>query len=204
MKIKTENTKTNKEENSVRTVYTKKGRGLTKGEKSLAELVFGKLINYDKVIIYKEKLIQLQENGVAMTPFGGIYFGDTYEVDFSLSSLESKKHFIHEMAHVWQHQDGKFVAAKGALLCIGTGIAESIPPGRIGDIIKEVVDPYIYLLEPGKKLSDYNLESQAEIIADYYCVIIEKTPRYKRLNKKNLSRSFLYEEIMSEFLEKAE
>lgn len=59
-----------------------------------------------------------------------------------------------EMVHVWQHQlgyavrwNGLFVSSKGA-------------------------DAYVYTLEPGTSISDYNMEQQGDIISDYYMIAL--------------------------------
>ncbi|MDN0074147.1 hypothetical protein QU481_04495 [Crenobacter sp. SG2303] len=210
MKISVKQSKTNTTDGSVVEVYQKTGRPLTDGEEKMAKSVFGSLIDYNIIIIHKEKYISVQNDQVAMTPFGEIFFGETHVDDFSKGNIGVKKHFIHEMAHVWQYQSGKIVAARGLALCVGTGLSDMMeaatrntPIEKITDTIRSTIDPYIYSLDPRKKIEDYNLESQAEIIADYFCTIILEQPLYKGLNKENHHKAYLYEEVLSKFLEKA-
>jgi hypothetical protein len=132
---------------------TMPSRPLTPGEVALCETVFGpnKInVNFDIVRIYHESYLPFgaQPNDVAMAPNGNIYFdpaGTLYEADFSTSSIHSKALLIHEMTHVWQHQKGVNVVAKGM-----------------------VQREYKYLPLTGKPFSDYNIEQQGDIVRDYF------------------------------------
>jgi hypothetical protein len=57
--------------------------------------------------------------------------------------------FIHEMTHVWQFQLGYPVRLRGAI--------------RIGL-------PYGYSLGQDKRLCDYNMEAQGNLLADYFAL----------------------------------
>lgn len=147
-------------------------RDLTSGEIRMAKSVFGNAINFggkgegNGVGIYDGKWKPFQPDNRAMAPNGNIYFpGTSYEEDFS--NLDSKKlsnadrrTFIHEMTHVWQHQHGKAVKARGAVL----------------GVLAVAGDPYAYKLYISgnvtnlKDLSDYGLEQQAAIVGDYYAI----------------------------------
>jgi hypothetical protein len=54
---------------------------------------------------------------------------------------------MHEIAHIWQYQMGMWVVARGAC---------------------SLFADYHYALTGDKVLSDYGMEQQASIIADYY------------------------------------
>jgi len=82
-----------------------------------------------------------------MSPNGELYFRDWYCNDFSKNSFQYQHIFIHEMAHVWQYQRGIWVRMRG------------LASGFIS---------YEYTFEENKKLLDYRLEQQAQIIADYF------------------------------------
>ncbi|WP_241569934.1 type VI secretion protein [Rosenbergiella collisarenosi] len=82
-----------------------------------------------------------------MSPNGKIYFKDWYCDDFSGKSFQYQHIFIHEMAHVWQFQCGKWVRTRG------------LASGFIS---------YEYRLEKSKQLLSYRLEQQAQIIADFF------------------------------------
>lgn len=82
-----------------------------------------------------------------MAPTGHIHFhpqSPNYCDDFSLASPGLQAHFIHEMTHVWQTQ----TRGRWYLPLVG-------PFQR----------RYAYSLRPGKPLTDYNIEQQAEIVA---------------------------------------
>lgn len=79
-----------------------------------------------------------------MAPSGHLHFhprGQTYCDDFSTASLDRQGLFIHEMAHVWQHQRDIFLPLR------------RLPFSRYG-----------YELKPGKPLAAYGIEQQAEIV----------------------------------------
>lgn len=81
-----------------------------------------------------------------MAPCGHIHFhpnGDLYCDDFAQSSLERQGLFIHEMTHVWQSQQ------RGAWY---------LP------LMRHPFCRYRYVLSPGKPLSAYGIEQQAEIV----------------------------------------
>ncbi len=84
-----------------------------------------------------------------MAPNGNIYFdpdGNLYRDDFGSADISFQALFIHEMTHIWQHQQGTNVAARGLF-------------NR----------SYNYLpLKPGKAFSDYGIEQQGDIVRDYF------------------------------------
>lgn len=145
-------------------------RDMTSGEIRMAKSVFGDAINFggkgerNGVGIYDGKWKPFQPDNRAMAPNGNIYFpGTSYEEDFSGSKSVSdrdRRTFIHEMTHVWQHQNGKAVKTRGAAL----------------GVLAVAGDPYAYKLYTSgddtnfKDLSDYGLEQQAAIVGDYYAL----------------------------------
>ena len=121
-------------------------RKLTRGEIELARSVFGDSIDYSEVSVFLKKYYPLHPKSVAMAPNGNIYLhpkGSLYRDDFSQSNLKSL--FIHEMTHVWQHQQDVNVVFRGIF-------------NR----------KYDYTLEPGMNFSDFNIEQQGDIVSDYY------------------------------------
>ena len=85
-----------------------------------------------------------------MAPNGNIYFnpkGNAYLDNFGAAdvSLGMKGLFIHEMTHVWQHQQSINVAARAMF-------------NRT----------YSYTLEDGKAFRSYGVEQQGDIVRDYY------------------------------------
>ena len=122
-------------------------RPLTPGEVALVREVFGSAIDPAKVMIRRRKWFVFHPRNVTMAPTGHLHFhpgGKNYCDDFSQASPASQGHFIHEMTHVWQSQTrGRwYVPLLGA-----------------------VQRKYGYTLKPGKPLTSYGIEQQAEIVA---------------------------------------
>lgn len=155
-------------------------RRLTPGEIEMAQTIFGKNIDYTEVRINKGiKLLPGQESiskflgqhnigDRAHAKGSNIYYPPgQYSEDFSKSG--SQHTFIHEMTHVWQHQQnpvGSFVKN------IASFAAKGFEYDRL----------YSYKIDPDKKFSDYNHEQQAQMAADYFMlkkngpVIAKATP----------------------------
>ena len=109
--------------------------------------VFGTAIDTAKVTIRRRKWWWFQPRKVTMAPSGHLHFhprGQSYCDDFSLAGPAAQAHFIHEMTHVWQTQTRGwwYVPLLGA-----------------------VQRKYSYTLKPGKPLTSYGIEQQAEIVA---------------------------------------
>lgn len=120
------------------------GRSLTDAEIALAHSVFGDAIDYGRVRIFARKWWPFQHRQVAMAPDGNLWFspkGTLYCNDFCERPLERQGLFIHEMTHVWQHQQGVNLILRRHPFC-----------------------RYDYSLKPGWSLGQYGLEQQAEIV----------------------------------------
>ena len=122
-------------------------RPLTTGEAALVREVFGDAIDTAKVLVRRRKWFAFHPRNVTMAPTGHLHFhpgGENYCEDFSQASPASQGHFIHEMTHVWQSQTRGwwYVPLLGA-----------------------VQRKYGYTLKPGKPLTSYGIEQQAEIVA---------------------------------------
>ena len=166
---------------SVKKVMVKdKVRPLTKGEIDMAWMVFEDAIDYRKVKVHAEPYLWfgLQPKDVAMTPNGEIYFHESeFKEDFFKEDARQKNWFIHEMVHVWQYQSGYPVAIRGAI--------------RLG------LD-YKYVLQKGKNLSSYNMESQGDLLADFYTLKYLNSP--DDMNQSDYRYSLkLYEEVLHDF-----
>lgn len=123
-------------------------RALTLGEVNLARSVFGNSIFYNSVLVHCDSYLPfgLQANRTAMAPNGELYFRKAlYRDDFMVQHL-AQHLFIHEMAHVWQHQRGMWVRTRG--------------------LLSWAVN-YQYRLDK-QLLNHYSMEQQASIIADYF------------------------------------
>lgn len=123
-------------------------RKLTSGEISLARQIYGDSIDYDKVRIYDEKHNPFQPDNTVVTPDGNIYYPESLASnDYSNGSSSQKGLFIHEMAHILQHQNGMNV------------IAERIWDGPNYD--------YSPIFE-GTPFHKLPMEAQAEFLEDLY------------------------------------
>ena len=83
-----------------------------------------------------------------MAPNGNIYYNEGYyDEDISKASIDRQALFIHEMAHVWQYQNG----------------VDVFEEGMFDD------NNYNYLpLKEGKTFAQYGIEQQGDIIRDYF------------------------------------
>ena len=124
---------------------------MTAGEVKLARTVFGDAIRYDEVAVVNGKWAFFQSRRYIMTPTGSIHYhpkSGAYHDDFSQGRLEDAGIFIHELAHVWQWQQGVFLPLKRHPFC-----------------------RYDYALKPGQKFGDYGLEQQAEIVRHAFLLL---------------------------------
>ncbi|PDO87141.1 MULTISPECIES: type VI secretion protein [Enterobacteriaceae] len=123
-------------------------RLLTLGELCLAKSVFGNSIPYHTVWIHHDSYLPLglQKREFAMSPNGELYFRDWFRDDFSREKIDLQHLFIHEMTHVWQRERGMQVRLRG--------------------LFSWNAD-YGYRLD-GRRLAQYPLEQQAQIVADNF------------------------------------
>jgi len=151
-------------------------RKLTSNEIHILKAIFKDSINYSQVRIHSEASIV---QGYALSISGNVYFDPMdYSPDFTKEKDSwTRAWFIHEMTHVWQFQKNYNVLDIGKDLQL-----RKIMPSRHHH------DPYAYDIEvpalynrntPNqvKALSqfwDFNMESQADIIRDYYAWFIDK------------------------------
>lgn len=144
------------------------GRVLSKDEVHMVQTVFGNAVDCEKVrIFYRPYLpFHLQLDNTAITPNGNIYFKSAKaDSDFAAASQAHKHWFMHEMVHVWQYQLGYPVLCKGLLLHV-------LSCGGM------FYNPYAYRLQPlssfspsaARPLHSFNMEQQADIIADYFAL----------------------------------
>jgi len=124
-------------------------RRLTGGERALLHGVFGAALDPEPVRIHHRKWWMWQPAWVTMAPDGHLWFHPNcgiWSEDFSQTGPTLCGHFVHEMVHVWQHQQGINLRLKR-------------PP----------LARYRYLpLVPGKAFHRYGLEQQAEIVRDAF------------------------------------
>ncbi len=123
-------------------------RALTVGECALVESVFGGQVDTATVTVRNAKFWMFHPWWVTMAPDGHIWChpnGFNWCMDYAAASFGLRAHFVHEMTHVWQHQQGRNL------------IFARPPLARYG-----------YDLRPGKPFARYGIEQQACIVADAY------------------------------------
>lgn len=119
-------------------------RPLTPAERALVVEMFGATIDPAPVRVIRRKWWWFQPRNVVMAPRGHLHFhpeSALWHPCFAQGSLAAQGLFLHEMAHVWQHQAGVNLLLRRMPFC-----------------------RYDYALRPGAALGDYNIEQQAEII----------------------------------------
>jgi len=154
-------------------------RPLTQAEISMAALLFGDSIDYQRVRIHGRRYMPLQPKNCCMTPNGSMYFHRScFLPDYTRGDPPVVHWFIHEMTHIWQHQLGYAVRLRGAV--------------RIGLL-------YEYDLAPGKTLADFNMEAQGDLLADYF--VLKYLRCSKSMRQQRYRKSLpLYEEVLAGFL----
>jgi hypothetical protein len=136
-------------------------RTMTAAEIAMSRLIFKDAVKYTTVKVHNGGYFgNLQWKRTAVTPNGEIYFNpEDFLEDFSNAEGWKKRWFIHEMVHVWQYQLGFWVKPHGFFSFLA---------------------PYLSLLTREKRLSDYGMEQQGEILADYYVLTVLKDNRLVR------------------------
>lgn len=159
-------------------------RPLTPDEIALARLVFRDAIDYSMVRIHARPYLPfgLQPPHTAMAPNGSLYFPPAcHQDDFAACGIPDQMWFIHEMTHVWQFQLGYWVRARGAI--------------RIG------LD-YGYRLDVARRLSDYNMEAQGNLLADYFALRFRDAPSrlYEARYRHAPDALALFETVLADFI----
>lgn len=195
--------KTNQQENSIFLSKIKKIRGLTYNEKLLLNTIFGDTFNVDEVRIIIGAFIIGQYGDYGMTPKGAMFVGvNNHQSDYALATSWTSKHFfIHEMFHIWQYQHHFWVFSRGTSLALCRTFPRNIIDFGERTITgsknatgkySQWIDPYEYDIWETptihRKLFDYNLEQQAEIVADYYQFIYTGAEKPKIQNTNSRAR----------------
>jgi hypothetical protein len=134
-------------------------RPLTAGEIALAKTVFGDSLDYAAVRLHDKRILPpgIQRKHQAVACKNNISFPrSAYSGDFSQETDAAKQSvFIHELTHVWQHQNRILNTAREA--------------------IKETLRhrfnyqaAYPYSLDGGQDLVAFGFEQQAAIVQDYF------------------------------------
>jgi hypothetical protein len=125
-------------------------RALTAGEIALAREVFGDAVDCAATRVIHGKAFLWQPDHVAMAPDGRMYFpGRLHREDFSCEPSEPvRAMFVHELAHVMQHQQGVDVRACGLRIFL-----------RGGYLARNVARTYAS--DPAAAYASLNIEQQA-------------------------------------------
>jgi hypothetical protein len=142
-------------------------RNLTNPERQMLEPIFKDTLRYGSIVCKEANMGVL-----GITPAGVAYFSPSvYCPDFSKTTNPGDQWvFVHEMVHVWQWGHGIYPANGAIGLFLQTGGAYT--------------NAYPYDLTPGKDLTDFNIEQQASIVADYWALLTKKLAALKNNNKK--------------------
>lgn len=157
-------------------------RPMTPGEIEMARLLFRDAVDYGRVRIYGRGFFWfgLQQPHVAMAPNGNIYFTPRlYRPDFSTAPHKDRHWFMHEMVHVWQYQLGYPVMLRGAI---------------------RLLLNYGYQLSMNKRLADYDMEAQGELLADYFALRFLRDAQVTQRTSDNAGSLAVYELVLQDFL----
>lgn len=128
---------------------TIEARPPTAGELDIITSVFGPTLDPDRLTFRRGKWWFLQPPRIVMAPDGNVWFhprNQAWRDDFSMASLPLRAFVVHELVHVWQHQQGINLV-----------------------LARKPFAPYRYLpLKPGRPFSGYGIEQQAEIVRHAY------------------------------------
>jgi len=171
-------------------------RRLTEGEITLAKSVFGDAIDYARVSLHGKRILPpgIQRKHQAVAVGNRISFPrDAYSDDFSKETNPNKQSvFIHELVHVWQHQNHVL----------------STPREAVRETLKHKFNysnSYHYTLLPKRDLTSYGFEQQAAIVQDYFLLTRHNTEAsFKNRRRPGANPTTLkknYEAVLEKFLQ---
>ncbi|MDO5650664.1 MAG: hypothetical protein Q4G13_00820 [Moraxella sp.] len=125
-------------------------RPLTTGEIALCLRIFGTAFDTSTVKIIACAYLPWQADDIFIAPNGNLFTTTKhYQDDYSTAALSYQQIFIHEMTHVFQHQQGVNVLYQGAWL------------QSLYYLSGKRYNPYAYQFDPAKSFWAYNIEQQA-------------------------------------------
>jgi len=160
-------------------------RELTDGEIKLARSVFAGAIDYKAVRIYDRGYAFVNALG-NMSYRGNIYLPGGFCQDFSVAALPEQRLLIHELVHVWQHQN--------KLLNLAVAAVREAVRHRF-----QYAKTYLFRLEADRDLLDYGIEQQAAMIEEYFLRRHGGVLMGRCLNEAG-SVPALLEEVLARFL----
>ena len=144
------------------------------------EIAFAREIFGDRLHISRIRIDEYAFLGPKMHHFAYVSFCTIN----SWGSL-SEATFIHELVHIWQYQKLGSVYIPRALSAQLSD--EGYDYGGIANLVKAV--------ENGRRLKDFNLEQQGDIIADYYRIKRGGVPRWGISDQEDL---WVFEELLND------
>jgi len=121
------------------------GRALSESELLLAESIFGPSVSYDQV--------RVKFGGLLTWIYPGVTVGNVIsfpEGVYDETGVKDQALLLHEFTHVWQYQHEGFGYLSRALF-------------------EEVFTPaYVIHYDKSKSFTDYDIEEQGEIVAEYF------------------------------------
>lgn len=143
----------------------KRWRNLTLAEIAMAQKIFADSIDYAQVKIYSGFPF-MPGLKAAVSPNGHIYFPKhNCPVDFTLAGTPYMVWLIHELTHVWQHQNGYRTWLGGIMLSLKGGYLKR--------------RAYEYGMPAHIScFSQLNMEQQADFLAHYFAAHCLDSPRY--------------------------
>lgn len=178
------------------------GRPLTDNEITMLKDIYGDSVDYDSVRICHGRLTDKITRLMAasgITVLGNIILirENSYSDDFTVKGPAGL--LVHEMAHIWQLQNGGLSLTEG----VSNTIKRACSKLGIIDMGKSIGSIYNYKLEAGKDLLDFGMEQQASIIQDYYNQAVRGYIPGRMTNESNISPAEcnkLYEQTLKNFL----
>ncbi len=141
-------------------------RPLTANETALARRLYGHGLDY-RCIRLCSGTWWLPRNGVAMAPCGHIHFPATaFCSDFASQGPAAQAWLIHELAHVWQHQNGFPVWLGGLRIALSGGYLNA-RAYRLPDL---ATVPHF---------SRLNMEQQADLLRNCFLALHHHDPRHQ-------------------------
>lgn len=147
-------------------------------EKEILELkkIFRESLPYDKIRVFEGTFIVGQYDNVAMSPMGHAYFPYLiYKDDFAeIKNLDKDSWhlFVHEMYHIWHYYRtfNSLELINGGLLINSQDGYEKSQDTRFAlqNQNLAIAYQYFHIINERKHFSEFNMEQQAEMVADYF------------------------------------
>jgi hypothetical protein len=177
------------------------GRNLTPGERTMLSETFRESVNYDKVRVHHSTFgnaVRLIARAQMVT-YGSLIITDSDTPDYSAQNVPfmPRYSFTHEMAHVWQNQNG-----------VSEKFTDLVARQKIKLPGADQIATYQYSLSRGRDLTDFNIEKQASILTDYNFLVRPPEIAAKNINSPLNTDTFTapgerkaaYESTLKKFL----